>query len=72
MNTTNLLKLLHSSDAYSLNWAQILTGFAIDFDPNEIMDTDGLNVTFVLPHYGIVLQCHGFVIGQYSPTLLYC
>ena len=51
---------------------QLLTGFAIDFGPNEIMNTDGMNVTFMLPHYGIVLQHHGFVIGQYSPTILYC
>ena len=52
--------------------AQLLTGFAIVFVPNEIMNTDGMNATFVLLLYGIVLQCHGFAIGYYSPTILLC
>ena len=30
---------------------QLLTRFAIDFSPNEVMNTDGMNVTFVLPHW---------------------
>ena len=52
--------------------AQLLTGFVIDVGHNEMMNTDGMNITLVLPHYGIILQYHGFVIGQYPPTLLYC
>ena len=81
MNIVTWIQLIYEN-FYSLVmiflWimAQILTGFAIDFGPNEMMNTDGMNFTFLLPHYGIGLKCHGFVNCNRSVftyvTLLLC